>query len=165
MRRPVRVPLLITAVVLVVDRLTKVWALDFVGVEGRSIEVTGFFNLVRVWNTGVSFSLFQSDSEIGRWALTILPLLVVAGLVYWVRNSRDGWLWAAVGFVTGGALGNVIDRVTWGAVADFVDIHAFGYHWPAFNVADASIVGGVAYIALEGLFKGRQPSPGGSNGA
>lgn len=160
MRRPVRVALLITAVVLVIDRLTKVWALDFVSVEGRSIAVTGFFNLVRVWNTGVSFSLLQSDTAWGRWVLTILPLLVVAGLVFWVRKSSDRWLWAAVGFVVGGALGNVIDRITWGAVADFVDIHAFGYHWPAFNVADAAIVGGIAYIALEGLFKGRRPSPG-----
>lgn len=160
MRAPVRNALLITAAVLVVDRLTKVWALDFVGVEGRSIAVTGFFNLVRVWNTGVSFSLFQSDGAFGRWALTILPLMVVIGLVFWVRKSSDRWLWAAVGFVAGGALGNVIDRITWGAVADFVDIHAFGYHWPAFNVADAAIVGGVAFIALEGLFKGRQPSPG-----
>lgn len=160
MRRPVRIALLITAAVLVVDRLTKLWALDTVAAAGGPIEVTGFFNLVRVWNTGISFSLFQSDSETGRWALTILPVVVVAGLVWWVRKSTDAWLWAAVGFVAGGALGNVIDRITWGAVADFVDIHAFGYHWPAFNVADAAIVGGVAYIALEGLFKGRQPSPG-----
>ena len=116
------------------------------------IEVTPFFNLVMVWNTGVSFGLFASDSEAGRWALIALACAISAGLAWWVRTVTTPLLAGSIGAVVGGAIGNVVDRLVYGAVADFFDVHAFGYHWPAFNIADSAIVVGVGLILYDGMF-------------
>ena len=83
---------------------------------------------------------------------------VAGGLVMWLRRVQSPWLAAAIGLVIGGALGNAFDRIRLGAVADFFDFYAFGFHWFAFNIADAAIVGGVAFIVLDGLFSGPEQS-------
>lgn len=142
--------LVAAAAVIVIDRVSKAWLLDYLADMTGRVELAPFFNLVMVWNRGISFGLFQSG-EAGRWLLTALSLVIVAGLSVWLYRARVWYLAVAIGAVIGGALGNVIDRLLYGAVADFFDFHAAGYHWPAFNVADAAIVSGVGVIVLLSL--------------
>ena len=122
------------------------------------IEITGFFNLVMVWNPGISFGLLGGGADWMRWVLTGLATAVAIGLTVWLRRVDSGLLAVAIGLVIGGAIGNVIDRVRFGAVADFLDFHLFGYHWYAFNIADSAIVIGVAVLVLDGLFARPQPN-------
>lgn len=153
----VRLGLAVAAVVFAVDRGSKALLLDLLKSHGPVVEVTPFFNLVMVWNRGVSFGMFQSG-EAGRWLLSALALAIVAGLFLWLRRVDAWWLAAGLGGIIGGALGNVFDRLWYdeGAVADFFDFHVAGWHWPAFNVADAAIVVGVGLILLDAaLARGR----------
>ncbi|MFW5833620.1 MAG: signal peptidase II [Pseudomonadota bacterium] len=146
--------LLVVLGILGLDQSTKAWVLWAYTPWGWPVEVTPFFDLVLVWNTGVSFGLFQgNDAEAQRWALAGLALLVSVGLAWWLRTGEHGRLqrWGIV-LVIAGAVGNAIDRVVHGAVVDFLDFHVAGWHWPAFNVADSSIVVGAALLILDGLW-------------
>jgi signal peptidase II len=153
-----RLGLLIALPVVVLDQISKWWILTEVMDPPKTIAVTGFFNLVLVWNRGVSFGLFDSNSAWGPVLLTALALAIAAGLVVWLRRAGSRLAAAAIGLVLGGAIGNVIDRVRFGAVADFLDFHAAGYHWPAFNVADSAISVGVGLLLYDGLFESRRKS-------
>lgn len=144
-----RVGLSVAAVVVVVDQLTKLWILSVID-AGTGVPVTGFFNIILTFNTGISFSLFQSPIW-GPWVFSILSLAVVVGLAIWLRRAQTRWLAVALGGVIGGAVGNTVDRIAHGGVVDFLDFHIAGYHWPAFNAADSAIVGGVVMILVEGL--------------
>ncbi|WP_207478075.1 signal peptidase II [Arenibaculum pallidiluteum] len=139
-------------VCILLDQASKWWILEVVMQPPRVIEVTSFFNLVLAWNRGVSFSLFYSHHDAMPWVLSALALGIVAYLLNWLRRAERAWTALALGLVIGGALGNVIDRVRFQAVVDFLDVHAAGWHWPAFNVADAGICVGVAMLVLDGLF-------------
>lgn len=150
--------LALAAITIVVDQTVKVLLIALLTDPDRMIAVTGFLNLVYVKNLGVSFGLFSAGSSAGPWILSILSVAVAGGLVLWLRRVQSPWLGAAIGLIIGGAIGNAIDRVRLGAVADFFDFYAFGFHWFAFNIADAAIVGGVAFIVLDGLFSGREHS-------
>jgi signal peptidase II len=154
-----RAGLSVAAIVVVVDQITKWWILGVIS-PGRGVVVTDFFNIVLVYNPGISFSLFQSDTW-GRWVFSILALAIVVGLTIWLRRAETKWVAIALGGVIGGALGNTVDRILHGAVVDFLDFHIAGYHWPAFNVADSAIVVGVVMILAEGLiFRSRKPVDG-----
>ncbi|MBL4885606.1 MAG: signal peptidase II [Planctomycetaceae bacterium] len=109
---------------------------------GGSLPVTPFFNLVSVQNTGVSFGLLQEISY-GRWVLLGLSLIITAALVVWLFRTSSLVLSCALGLVIGGAVGNMIERARYGAVFDFLDFHAYGWHWPAFNFTDSAIVIGM----------------------
>jgi len=143
--------LAVCGVSIVLDQISKWLFLDIVQSANGHIEVTGFFNLVMVWNRGVSFGMFSNHAELGRWGLSALALAIAIGLFFWLRKAEHRMLATALGLVMGGAVGNVIDRVRFGAVFDFLDLHVAGYHWPAFNVADSAIVVGVGLILLDGL--------------
>jgi signal peptidase II len=145
-----RAGLSVAAVVVVVDQLTKLWILGTID-AGTGVAVTAFFNIILTFNTGISFSLFQSPIW-GRWVFSILALAVVVGLAIWLRRAQTRWLAIALGGVIGGAVGNTVDRIVHGGVVDFLDFHVAGYHWPAFNAADSAIVVGVVMILVEGLF-------------
>lgn len=136
---------------IVVDQAVKQVMLSLVFDPPRILEVTGFFNLVPVWNTGVSFGLF-GDAGTSRWILVALALIIVGVLFVWLTRAGAGLVAVALVLVIGGALGNVLDRIFYGAVIDFFDIHAFGFHWPAFNIADSTIVLGTALLLYDGLF-------------
>jgi signal peptidase II len=151
-----RLGLSVAVPVIVFDQLTKWWIMTDVMVPPKSIAVTGFFNLVLVWNRGVSFGMFGSHSDWGPILLSALALVISAALVIWLRRVDSRLAGAAIGLVLGGALGNVVDRVRYGAVVDFLDFHAFGYHWPAFNVADSAISIGVGLLLYDGLFESRR---------
>ena len=160
----VRTGLIVAAVVLVLDQITK-WLIlnvvfdlpDPIGPHSThpSITITGFFNLVMVWNRGVSFGLLASDAEMTRWLLIGLALIISAVLAVWMARTPRPVLRLVLGAVIGGALGNVIDRLRFGAVADFFDVHAFGYHWPAFNIADSAISLGVVVLLIDAFRTGR----------
>lgn len=149
-----RLGLVVAIVVIVFDQATKWWIMAMVMQPPRIIPVTPFFNLVMGWNRGISFGLFDGDSAVNVWILPLVALAIVAALVAWLRRVQGVWLASAIGLVIGGALGNVVDRLRFGAVADFLDFHVAGYHWPAFNVADSGITVGVTMLVLDSLFLG-----------
>ena len=147
--------LALAAVLIVADQFTKWIILERVMVPPRIIPVTDFFNLVLVWNRGVSFGLFSDGDPSQRWILIGVALAVTTALTVWLWRA-DRWPVAlALGLVIGGALGNVIDRLRFGAVADFLDFHVAGFHWPAFNLADSAITMGVVLLVLDSLFGSR----------
>ena len=153
---------LLFVVILLLDVVTKEWALA--NLLGRgSVRVTDFFNLVLVWNTGISFGIFQSGGEFGRWLLVALALAISIILVFWLRWEQRFWPKIAIWLILAGALGNVADRIRFGAVVDFLDVHAFGYHWPAFNVADSMIVLGAAILIVDSLVVGSRSLGRGGN--
>ncbi|MQX36486.1 signal peptidase II [Roseospira navarrensis] len=153
-RRPLTWGLLLALIVVVLDQVTK-YAV-FAGVQPPigGVAVTGFFNLVMVWNRGVSFGLFASGSPWTPVLLTGLALAVSAALAWWLRKADSRLMVIALGLVIGGALGNAIDRTLYGAVMDFLDVHVAGYHWPAFNIADSAITVGAALLVWDALFGG-----------
>jgi signal peptidase II len=157
MPHPRRLPVgLGVAVLLVVlDQLSKWWVVGHFMESPRPVELTSFFNLVMVWNQGVTFGV-GNDVAWGRWLFAALALVIVAILFSWLRRAVRLWVAVALGLVIGGAIGNVIDRLRWGAVADFLDFHAFGQHWPAFNMADSAIVVGVVLLVLDALVGRRE---------
>ena len=148
----VRKGLALAAAVLAVDQLTKWWIVFTVMQPPRVIEVTPFFNLVLGWNFGVSFGMLNSTPAINTWLLPLLTVAITGGLVYWLFRENRRWTVIGLGLIIGGAVGNLIDRLRFGAVADFLDVHAFGYHWPAFNAADSAITVGAIVVILESLF-------------
>ncbi|WP_439815851.1 signal peptidase II [Zavarzinia sp. CC-PAN008] len=135
---------------LALDRVTKVWLLaEMARRMGAPWTITPFFDLVMVWNRGVSFGMFQAGSDGERYVLIAVSLAISAGLGIWLARTQDRLVAASLGLVIGGAVGNVIDRFQWGAVADFFLVHGFGYYFPAFNVADAAITIGVVGLVLD----------------
>lgn len=151
-----RLGFVIAILIVAFDQLTKWWVLADLMDPPQIVAVTSFFNLVLVWNRGVSFGLFDSDSHWGPILLSALALAISAVLVVWLRRVGGRLPAVAIGMVLGGAVGNVIDRIRFGAVVDFLDFHAFGYHWPAFNVADSAISIGVGLLLYDGLFENRR---------
>lgn len=141
---------LVAALVFVLDRVSKIWVVEVLDLRSRlHIGVLDpWLNLRMAWNTGINFGLFDLG-DAGRWVLVVLALAITAALLYWVRRAR-GWPAAiGAGAIIGGALGNVWDRVQYGAVADFINMSCCGIDNPfAFNVADAAIFGGVAVLLL-----------------
>jgi signal peptidase II len=134
------------------DQATKWWILESVMQPPRVMPVTPFFNLVMVWNRGVSFGMFNQDSAYNAWIFTALALAISAVLVVWMWRADNRLIGVAIGLIVGGALGNAVDRLRFGAVADFLDFHVMGYHWPAFNVADAGISIGAVLLLADALF-------------
>ena len=108
--------------------------------------------LVVGWNRGGSCGRLESDSQAAAWVLSLLALAITAALGVWLYRADRLRVAFGIGLVIGGAVGNVIDRVRWGAVADFLDLHWAGYHWPAFNVADSAITVGALVLILDSLF-------------
>ena len=141
---------LVIATILIADRITKVMALD--SLSDGPVTVLPVFNLVLVWNRGVSFGLFTQDSTTGPYILSGLSFLIVLALFIWLIKTDFKPLGIALSAVIAGAIGNIIDRLVYGAVIDFLDFHVAGYHWPAFNIADSAIVLGIVFIAVDGLF-------------
>lgn len=139
----------LSAALLVADQLTK-WLVLQRFQLGEHLPVTGFLNLVLVYNRGAAFS-FLADAPGWQTPLLIVFALGAAVLVsvLIVRSPGRHMLCTGLALILGGALGNVIDRLRFGHVVDFLDLHAYGWHWPAFNLADAGISVGAALLILE----------------
>lgn len=151
----------LAAVIIVLDQVSKAWVIDLMRPLGvwetpfyspTRIEVLPFFDLVMAWNRGVSFGIFNNGGQWNALLLGLLSAAICIGLVAWMRKADSLPVSLALGAIVGGALGNVIDRVRYGAVADFLDVHVMGYHWPAFNLADSAITVGAVVLVLDSLF-------------
>ena len=144
--------LLVAFAAIVIDQVTKYVIINHVLAEYAAIIIAPFFAVVRAWNTGVSFSMFNNFGINGVYILSGVALIIVAMLLKWLKGERNKVIQVALGMIIGGALGNVIDRIRLGAVFDFLDFYVGDYHWPAFNAADSFICIGATIIVVHGLF-------------
>jgi signal peptidase II len=149
--------LVVTVLVAAIDQAVKLWLL-FVFDLGRRgvVPLTPFLDLVLVWNTGISYGLFRQEGPLGQFALLALKLIAIVLLWVWLARTSGRLTAVALGLIIGGAIGNGIDRVAYGAVADFVLFHietaSFRFSWYVFNLADAAIVFGVIALLWEALW-------------
>lgn len=136
---------------LVVDQANKFWMLYVCDIQSKGrVTVTPFFDLVFVKNTGISYSLFSQDSQFGQYLLAAFAVVVSLLMWGWLNKASSGRLMTwSLALIIGGALGNAIDRVLIGGVADFYSLHAFGFYWYVFNIADMAIVAGVASLLYD----------------
>ena len=145
-------------VLLIADQFTKVLVLGSFQL-GDSRVVTSFFNLVRVHNAGAAFSFLADASGWQRWFFTGLGVAAAVLIVWMLKNHAGQHLFGfALACILGGAIGNVIDRVLYGYVVDFLDLHWAGMHFPAFNVADSAISIGAVCLILDELLRVRRAS-------
>ena len=146
----------LAAIILIADQLTKVMILGYYQL-GDSTYVTNFFNVVRVHNSGAAFSFLAGAGGWQRWFFTTIGVVAAIVIVWMLKNHGGQKLFAfALACILGGAVGNVIDRVMYGYVVDFLDFHWAGWHFPAFNVADAAISIGAASLILDELLRVRR---------
>lgn len=143
---------ILAAVIFGIDRLAKFWAVDIFDLARNGpVEILPFFNLTLVWNRGISLGLFQMDGDFGRYFLIVLTGLVTIFVAVWLSRAKDAFLKTGLGLVLGGALGNIWDRVQFGAVADFFHFHLGDWSFYIFNVADAAITVGVVILLWDAL--------------
>ena len=143
--------LAVSGVIVLLDQLTK-YVISINLAPREAVEITSFFNLVLVYNRGAAFSFLAGAAGWQRELFVGIALIASAWIVWLLRrHSQQTLFCTALALVLGGAIGNVIDRIVLGAVLDFLDFHAFGYHWPAFNVADSAITCGAALLIWDGL--------------
>ena len=141
------------AVVLAADQGSKYWVLHVANLpDVRQVVLSPVLNLTMVWNQGVTFGLLNGLGSWGHYLLAILALAVVAALCVWLRRAENALTAVSIGGIAGGAVGNVIDRLRYGAVVDFIHAHLGDWSWYVFNVADAAIVCGVAALIVESQF-------------
>ena len=148
--------LLVSALVLVLDQLTKAWVLASLPEYTAIPVIDGFWNWYRTYNTGAAFSFLSDAGGWQKYFFITLAIAISGALAWWLtRTPRNDWKTALpFALVIGGAIGNVIDRFLHGHVVDFIQWHVGVYYWPAFNIADAAIVGGAIGIAVFGFFSG-----------
>jgi signal peptidase II len=153
-----RLGLPVAAVVLVADQNLKWWMLN--GLRLPEVGQIPLFeagpfgvDLTMVWNRGVTFGLLSGEGSWNHVLLALMAAAIAAFLIRWMARAENRLTAVALGAVVGGAIGNVIDRIRFGAVVDFVDAHAWGWHWYVFNVADAAIVCGVVALVADALFR------------
>ena len=164
-----RLGLIVAAATLVLDQISKAIILGPMafsppscrayGISCGAIDVTSFFDLRMVWNEGVSFGLLTAGSGFERWALVALQLAIAGFFFWWLRTAARPMTAIALGLVIGGAVGNVLDRIRFGAVVDFLDFTGLYFPW-VFNVADAGINVGAGLLLLDFLLHGdKKPAP------
>ena len=140
------------SVIAIADQVLKWWMLYVYNLEAKGqVTISPFLDLVMVWNRGISFGLFQQESQIGPILLAVLSLVAVIGLTWWLASMTTVIGALGAGLVMGGAIGNGIDRLVYGAVADFFSFHAGDFYWYVFNIADAAIVVGVVGLMYESI--------------
>jgi signal peptidase II len=150
-----------------IDQVTKIWLLQVYGLAQKGIvALAPMLDLVLTWNTGISYGLFPQESALGRWLLLGAKLVAVMALWAWLARARSALTAVSLGLIIGGAFGNAIDRLAYGAVADFVLFHvttaSFNFTWYVFNLADAAIVAGVIGLLYESFLGGapqKRPDP------
>jgi len=161
MTRPtIRLGLAVATVTCVLDQAVKLWLIFIFDLGRRGpVRIAPGVDLVLTWNTGISYGLFPQDAATGRWFLFAVTVLAIVLLVIWLARTNARLTALALGLIIGGALGNAIDRLAYGAVADFVLLNittaSFRFDWYVFNLADAAIVAGVIGLLYESLVRDR----------
>jgi len=153
-RSPLRAGVLAAVITAAADQASKLWLLHVLDIGRRgAVTVTPFFDLVLAWNRGISFGWLQNDGHAAQIALMVVKAVAVVALAIWMARSRTWLATVALGLIIGGAIGNAIDRVVYGAVVDFalfhIEIGGNTYSWYVFNLADAAIVAGVAALLYD----------------
>lgn len=153
---------LLAALVVLIDQWSKTEVYTYFKqtMDMPAVKVMPFLNIVLVWNTGISFGMLANGGAWTPMLLTLLAIILLAVLIAWLVRVQDTPSLWALGLIIGGAIGNVIDRVTYGAVVDFLDFFIADYHWPAFNVADSAIFIGVVILVWQSIFSNDQPLKG-----
>lgn len=151
------------ALALALDQGSKLWLLHGFDIGRRQLPIAlaPFFDLTMAWNKGVSYSWFTADSTLGWAALVAVTLAATLFLGVWMWRAATSLAAVSLGLIVGGALGNLIDRIAYGAVADFFHFHVGQFSWYVFNIADVAIVAGVAGLLYESFF--RRVEPGAEN--
>lgn len=161
MRSSLKLILLIAVSAAVLDQLSKAIVLIYLP-ENSSMEIIpGFFNLVHFKNPGAAFGILKDN---GQWKTVFLSLASVAAIViigFLLRDAKDTLTRVSLSLIAGGAAGNLVDRIRFGTVVDFLDFHLKGFHWPAFNVADSCITIGVVLAIINAFSRkaGVTPAP------
>src|SRR6184192_4215221 len=151
---PLRAGIISALVTVILDQASKLWLLNVLDLARRGVvKVTPFFDLVLAWNIGISFGWLQSDGQAAQIALMAVKVIAVIALAIWMARSHTFLATVALGLIIGGAIGNGIDRLAYGAVVDFalfhVEIGGTTYNWYVFNLADVAIVAGVAALLYD----------------
>lgn len=146
------------------DQGHKYWMLSVYRIQDKGrVTVTPFMDLVHTINPGISYGLLAQDGHGGQWALAMFALAAALGLMVWLAHGATNRIMAiSIGLIVGGALGNALDRLHLGGVADFFSLHAFGFYWYVFNIADVAIVAGVAGLLYDSLWPNRKDAVNGS---
>jgi signal peptidase II len=148
--------LAVALVTALIDQASKLWLLFVVELADRGVvTLTPFLDLILTWNTGISYGLFRQEGPLGQWALLVLKAIAAVLLWIWLTRASSRLTALSLGLIIGGAVGNAIDRLAYGAVADFVLFHitteTFSFQWYVFNLADVAIVAGVIGLIYETL--------------
>ena len=151
-----RFGVVVALIVCAIDQAVKLWLLNVFDLANRGIvHLTPFLDFVLTWNTGISYGLFPQESDFGRYVLLALKAAAVVVLWIWLARAELKLTALGLGLIIGGAIGNGIDRLAYGAVVDFVLFHittpSFNFVWYVFNLADVAIVAGVAGLLYESL--------------
>jgi signal peptidase II len=152
------VGLIVALATAAIDQVSKLWLFSVdLGPRGK-IPLAPFLNLVLIWNEGISYGLLKQKGPLGQWALLLLIAIALILLWIWLARATSRITAAALGLIIGGAIGNGVDRIFYGAVADFIQFHittpTFNFEWYVFNLADAAIVVGVIGLLYETLHGG-----------
>ena len=152
--KPVRIGAVICLITLLVDQGFKHWMLDVFDIENHpGVHLGPFLDVIIAWNRGVSYSLFTATSAVGRFGLLAVYLAAMVAFGVWMIRAKRAITGLALGLLMGGATGNALDRVMYGAVADFFHVHFGGFSpWGVFNLADMAIVAGVGVLMYESFF-------------
>ncbi len=146
---------IIAAIACVLDQASKIYLLKVFDLANNPLRLGPFFDFVLTRNTGISYGLFQTQGELGQWVLLGFKAVAVLLLWIWLARAQNRLTALALGLIIGGAVGNAIDRVAYGWVADFVFFHVSGanwhFNWYVFNLADVAIVAGVVVLLYESL--------------
>jgi signal peptidase II len=153
---PLRSGVIAAIVTLALDQASKLWLLYVFDIGHRgTVKVTPFFDLVLAWNIGISFGWFQNDNPVAQITLMVVKAVAVIALAIWMAKSKTVMATVALGLIIGGAIGNAIDRIVYGAVVDFALFHLqIGentFNWYVFNLADVAIVAGVIALLYDSL--------------
>jgi signal peptidase II len=151
----------VTAVAaLLLDQGHKTWMLHVYNIGKRhKVEITSYFDLVLAWNTGVSYGLFRQETAAGRVGLALFAVVAAVFIAVWLAQSTSALSALSLGLIMGGGLGNALDRLIYGAVADFFSLHWGGFNWYVFNVADIAIVAGIIGLVYDLLMGGHKRVP------
>lgn len=153
---PARLGLGVALLTLALDQASKLYLLFGYDLPFREpLQLGPFVSLVSVWNHGISYGLFQQDGEMGRWLLVAVSCVAMVAIGVWMWRAGNRLLGLSLGLIAGGAAGNAVDRAFFGAVYDFIQLHAAGYSWYVFNIADAAIVAGVGGLLYDAIFAGK----------